>query len=268
MGGIVVSQAELNAFLGAYLWPFARIAAALGALPVLGTRLVPMRVRLVLAAALAAVIAPLVPAVPAVDPLSPAAVALLVQQILIGVAMGFALQLAFGAFVHAGQVIAMQMGLGFASLVDPQNGVVVPVLSQFYLILATLFFFGLDGHHVLIEVLSESFRILPIAPQGLSARALWELATAGGLLFAGALRIALPIVLALLAANLVFGVMMRAAPQLNVFVLGFPLSLLFGFVLMLMTLPGIAPQFDQLLAGGFELIGRLLSAAGGSHGGT
>lgn len=258
---MIVSSAEINAWLGSYLWPFFRIGALLVAMPIVGTQLVPVRVRLALALALTAIIAPLVPDVPAVDPLSPDALLLIGQQILIGMSMGFALSLVFGAFVHAGQIIAMQMGLGFASLVDPQYGTSVPVLSQFYLILATLMFFSFDAHHIVIDVLAQSFHTLPIAAYGLTPASLWELAAAAADLFAGALRMALPIVTALLAAHIVLGIVMRTAPQLNVFVLGFILSLLLGFALILITLPGLGPLLEELLAGGFTLMRRV--AGGG-----
>jgi flagellar biosynthetic protein FliR len=254
---MVVSSADITAWLGGYLWPFFRIGAALGAVPVIGTRLVPVRVRLGLALALTALIAPLVPPAPAVDLLSMAGALLVSQQILIGAAMGLALHLVFSAFVHAGQVIAMQMGLGFASMIDPQNGVAVPVLSQFYMILVTLLFFALDGHHVVIEVLADSFHTLPPAAHGFAPADGWALVQSAGWMFAGALRVALPAVTALLFVNIAFGVMMRTAPQLNIFAVGFPISMILGFAVILFTLPGIAPQLDDLLTNGFELMRRL-----------
>lgn len=259
---MVIRSDDIVSFLGGYLWPFFRIAAALGAMPVIGARLVPVRARLVLALALTAIVAPLVPPAPAVDPLSPAGVLLVSQQILIGAAMGFALSLVFSAFVHAGEVIAMQMGLGFASLIDPQHGVGVPTLSQFYTILATLMFLALDGHHAVIEVLVDSFRTLPPSIEGfaLLADGGWGLAQAAGGMFAGALRVALPVITALLFANIAYGVMMRSAPQLNLFVVGFPVSLILGFAVILLTLPGIPPQLEELLADGLALMRR--TAAG------
>lgn len=256
-----LTTADLAALIGLYLWPFFRIGALLMAAPVLGARLVPVRVRLGLALALTAVVAPLAGPVPALDPLTLPGLFVTVQQVLVGVAMGFALQLVFGAFVHGGQVVAMQMGLGFASMVDPQHGVQVPVVSQFYVILVTLLFFALDGHLALVEVLVESFRAIPVSPHGLAIAGWWDLVAWTSVLFAGALRIALPAVAALLFVNLALGVMARAAPQLNIFAVGFPMSLLLGFVAMLLTLPGLEEHVTRLLAQAFDHV-RDLPAGG------
>src|SRR3989344_3929613 len=172
------TSAQLAAWIGAYLWPFCRIGAVLAAVPVIGARSIPVRVRLLFALSLTLVIAPVIPAVPTADPLSPNGVLVTMQQVLIGGAMGFALHLIFSAFVHAGQLVAMQMGLGFASLVDPQNGVTVPVLSQFYVVVASLMFLALDGHLVVIEVLVESFRTMPVSATRLAVAGIWDLVSA------------------------------------------------------------------------------------------
>lgn len=253
--------AEIASWVGTALWPFFRIGAALAVVPVIGTRLIPMRIRLLFALSVTLVIVPVIPSAPAVDPLSHDGMLVTAQQVLIGTAMGFSLHLIFSAFVHAGQVIAMQMGLGFASLVDPQNGVQVPMLSQFYVVLASLVFLALDGHLVVIEVLADSFRTMPISATGIAVTGLWDLVSAAGRMFAGALQIALPAVTALLLVNLAFGVMARAAPQLNVFSIGFPMSLILGFVVLLLTLPSLIPQSMELLNEGFALMRHF--AAGG-----
>jgi flagellar biosynthetic protein FliR len=222
---------------------------------------VPVRIRLGLALALTLVVAPIAPAMPAVDPLSAPGLAITAQQILIGAAMGFALTMVFQTFVHGAQIIAMQMGLGFASLIDPQNGVQVPVLSQFYAVFVTLLFLSLDGHLVLIEMLVTSFQTVPVGTSGLTTGNLWELLSFASQMFAGAVRVALPAITALLLVNIAFGVMARAAPQLNIFAVGFPLSLVLGFAVVLFTLPALAPQVADLMAESFELVRRL--TAGG-----
>jgi flagellar biosynthetic protein FliR len=255
------TSAEIASWIGTGLWPFFRIGASLAVVPVIGTRLIPMRIRLLFALSVTLVIVPVIPPVPAVDPLSSDGMLVTVQQVLIGTAMGFSLHLIFSAFVHAGQIIGMQTGLGFASLVDPQNGVQVPILSQFYVVLASLVFLTLDGHLVVIEVLADSFRTMPISATGIAVTGLWDLASAASRMFAGALQIALPAVTALLLVNLAFGVMARAAPQLNVFSIGFPLSLILGFVVLLLTLPSLIPQSMELLNEGFALMRHF--AAGG-----
>jgi flagellar biosynthetic protein FliR len=255
------TSAQLTAWIGAYLWPFCRIGAVLAAVPVIGARSVPVRIRLLFALSLTLVIAPVIPSVPTVDPLSPNGVLVTMQQVLIGGAMGFSLHLIFSAFVHAGQLVAMQMGLGFASLVDPQNGVQVPVLSQFYVVVASLMFLALDGHLVVIEVLVESFRTMPVSATGLAAAGIWDLVSAASRMFAGAVQIALPAVTALLLANIAFGVMARAAPQLNIFSIGFPLTLILGFVALLLTIPSLIPHVSEFLNDGFGLM-RHVSGGG------
>ncbi|MEW6646997.1 MAG: flagellar biosynthetic protein FliR [Pseudomonadota bacterium] len=254
-----LTGAEIAAWLGSYLWPLFRIAAMIVAMPIFGSILIPVRVRLMLALAVTSIVAPVLPPGPAVDPISLASVLIILQQILIGVAMGFAMQLVFNAVTTGGQIIAMQMGLGFASMVDPQNGMQVPVLSQLYLLLVTLLFLGFNGHLVMIEMVAESFTALPVAADGLTRNSFWTLAGWGTQMFAGALWLALPAVASLLVVNIAFGVMARAAPQLNIFAIGFPVALMMGFVVILFTLPVVVPQFETLVNDGFALIVRLLS---------
>jgi len=254
-----LSGAEIAAWIGSYLWPLFRIGAMIVAMPIFGSILVPVRVRLVLALAVTSIVAPVLPAAPMVDPISLEAVLIAVQQIIIGVAMGFSMQLVFNAVTTGGQIIAMQMGLGFASMVDPQNGTQVPVLSQLYLLLVTLLFLGFNGHLVMIELVAESFTALPVAADGLTRNGLWLLAGWGSQMFAGAMWLALPAVASLLVVNIAFGVMARAAPQLNIFAIGFPVALMMGFVVILFTLPVVVPQFEALVNDGFGLIVHLLS---------
>ncbi len=246
--------------LNAWLLPFVRIAALMATAPVLNGRNVPVRIKLALAVALTALLAPGLPPVPQVELLSAAGFVLVAQQMLIGVMLGFVVQLVFDAMVVAGETAAMSMGLGFATFLDPERGVSVPVLSQFYLILATLTYLSLDGHLALMDVLAESFRTLPVAlPENASAGRgmLWELLGFGATMFAGALRIALPAVCALLIVNIAFGVISRAAPTLNMFAIGFPVSLVMGFAVVLVSLPAMQESLLALLRAAFTLLAQL-----------
>ncbi|WP_241546773.1 flagellar biosynthetic protein FliR [Thiohalobacter thiocyanaticus] len=254
---LLFTTSQIAGWIGEFVWPFMRIGAMLMVMPVFGGRLVPARVRVLMAVVLAAVMLPVIPPVPAVDPLSAEAVAIAVQQLLIGLVMGFMLQLVFSALVIGGHAIAMSMGLGFASMVDPQNGVNVPVIGQYYVTLATLLFLALDGHLVLISVLAESFHQLPIAAHGLSRDVFWTLANWGTRMFAGGILIAVPALIALMLTNIAFGVVSRAAPQLNVFGVGFPVTLTFGFVVIYLTLSNLLPQFQTLLTDAFTLLSSL-----------
>lgn len=244
-----VTEAQLMALLAAWLWPFLRVSGFVLAAPIIGTRSVPVRTRATFAIALTAVLAPVVAAAGPVTAITPTdAVGLLtaVHQVVIGATIGLVLRLLFVVFEFAGQLIAQQMGLGFAAMVDPQTGAQVPVVAQFYIILATLLFFVFDAHLALIALLASSFEVLPVGPTGIAAAGAALVVDWSAELFSAALLLGLPIVVALLAINFALGVMARAAPQLNIFAVGFPVMILFGIVLVFATLPAF-PEFAARL---------------------
>ena len=245
------TDAQINAWVGSFLWPLFRVASFLMVIPIVGTQLVPMRVRIGMAFVITIVIAPLLPAVPQVGALSFQAFYLTLQQIFIGSLFGFMFVMLMQVFVIAGQMIAMQMGLGFASMVDPSNGVSVAVLSQIYLIAVTLIFLAMNGHLAMIEVLVESFKAWPISTKvigegGFGVDLLWEMLMRMTWLLISALLVALPIVTSVLIVNLSFGIMTRAAPQMNVFSLGFPIGILFGLLIVWVSTSGLIPQFQAV----------------------
>ncbi len=256
---MTLASSEIMSWVGAFMWPLFRIAALVGTAPVFGARTVPANVKIIFAVLLTIIVAPILPSPPAVDPLSGEAVLIVMNQILIGASMGLALQLVFAMFVVGGQIIAFQMGLGFASMVDPSSGTQVPVISQFYVILLTLIFLALDGHLVFIDVVIDSFRTMPIGVNGLSRDGLWELVSWGGNMYAGAVQIALPAIASLLLINLTFGIVTRSAPQFNVFSIGFPVTMVAGFFIMLVTLSAILPQINRQLIAAFDLMRLLVS---------
>lgn len=258
---LALTSSEITSWSGSFLWPLFRISAMVGVAPVFGARTIPMRVKLMFSLLLTLVVIPLLPAPPAVDPLSGAALLITLNQVLIGSAMGLALQLVFSMFVVGGQIIAFQMGLGFASMVDPNSGTSVPVVGQFYVILLTLLFLALDGHMVFIDILVDSFRTMPVGMDGLTKDGFWTLAIWGGNMYSGAVQIALPAIAALMLINLTFGVVTRSAPQFNIFAIGFPVTMLAGFFIMLATLSAILPQVTKQLAAAFDLM-RLLAHGG------
>ncbi len=252
---------ELTSWLATLLWPFMRIGAMFAAVPIFSSRSVPVRLRVLLAFFISWMLIPVIPAPPSVELISAQALLISINQVLIGLAMGFILQLVFAAFVIAGQSIAMAMGLGFASMIDPQNGMQVPVISQTFLIMATLIFLSLNGHLVLIEVLANSFQNLPVGMLVPSRDGLWQLVTWGSNMFAGGMLIALPAVAALLLVNLAFGVTTRAAPQLNIFAVGFPVMIMVGLGFLILTLPTITTHLSRLLLQAFDLIESFLATA-------
>ncbi|VAW86973.1 Flagellar biosynthesis protein FliR [hydrothermal vent metagenome] len=251
---------QIVSLVTSYFWPFIRIAAFITVVPVFGARVIPTRIRMMIAIALTIVIVPILPPPTAIDPLGVDGMLITMAQVMIGLAMGFAVKLIFSAIETGGHIMAQTMGLGFAQMNDPANGVTVPVVSQFYIIMATLLFLALNGHLVVIDVLAESFTMLPVSMQGISPDGIWMLIEWSSWIFTGAVLMSLPVVVALLLINVAFGVMMRAAPQLNVFAVGFPLTLTFGFIFMWASLEIFLPQFNNLFEHALMTVGNMLSA--------
>lgn len=257
------SAAEITGLIGSYMWPFFRITAMLMAAPIFSSNFVNMRSRLLLAIAISIVIIPAIPNLPpAVDPLSGTSLMIVAQQILIGVTMGLMLQLLINAFIISGQIIAMQMGLGFASMVDPQNGTTVPVISQFYLIFVTLIFLSLNGHLILIQVLAESFITLPISPIGLPHTSFRDFVGQASWMYAAGVIIALPAIGSLLSVNLAFGILSRAAPQISPFSIGFPMTIILGFAIMIITLPNVSDHFVEMTDHMLQMVRLLVQPYG------
>ena len=252
--------AEITAWVGSFLWPLFRIGGVVMASPVFGARTIPVRIRTTLAVLVALMIAPTLPPMPLVDVFNPMSILIIIQQILIGVLIGFTLQLVMSAVITGGQAVALQMGLGFSLMVDPQHGAQVPVLSQFYILMILLVYLALNGHLVLIEVMRDSFTILPIG-QSLMPDSLMQLVRFGSQIFAGGVAIALPAIASLLIINIAFGVMTRAAPQLNIFAIGFPVTLTLGFGIVLFTLPSVIPHSTGMFNTAYKLIKQLLGGS-------
>ncbi|MEM7252964.1 MAG: flagellar biosynthetic protein FliR [Pseudomonadota bacterium] len=253
-----LSPSDIGDALAWWLWPFLRISAFVSTVPVFGNRLVPMRVKLLIAIALTLVVAPLMPEPRPLVAIGGETVWRLAQQVLIGLTLGFAVRLALMVLELLGQMIAHLMGLGFAELIDPQNGVSVPGLSQFYIIAATLIFLSLDGHLVAVKLIVDSFSVLPIHGHALEINALWIVSGQIGWVFGAALQLALPGVVTLLIANMAFGVISRSAPQLNIISIGFPMTLAIGFLVIWITWTGFMSQasgvFEQSIGVASELM--------------
>ena len=249
---IELSTGQLEAYVAQAFFPFARIGACLMVAPIFGARFVQAKTRIVLAVALTALVVPLLPA-SNIAPFSGEGFVVVAQQLLIGVALGFALQVVFDSLGLAGQLLANSMGLSFAFNVDPLRGSSTAALGQLYIILATLVFLAIGGHLALIEVLVQGFKPMPIGAT-LPSEALWSIVLWGGTLFSGAISIALPGVTALLIVNLAFGVVSRAAPSLNLFAVGFPISLVIGLLVVLAGMGPLVQGITQLIAQGLQFL--------------
>lgn len=242
----MISSADIAAWVGAFIWPLFRILGMFSIAPILGARIVPVRVRLVLALAVTMVVVPTLPA-PELAPLDvPRSILLAVGQVLIGLAMGFVLRMVFAALELGAQVIALQMGLGFAELLDPQGGAQVPTLSYFYMMMGTLVFLALDGHHLVLQLLFDSFRTLPVDAFWFGSDAVWALVSWGSEMFRGAVLVALSATVALVSVNVLVGVITRAVPQFNMFV-AFPAILLLGFLIVAVGVSNLDVQLGQLV---------------------
>lgn len=252
------TDAQLNAWLISFIWPLTRILGLIMVVPVFGHRSVPGRVKIGLGVFVTLIIAPTLPPLPDVGLSSWHGLFILIQQFLIGVAIGFVMRIAFAAADAAGEIIGMQMGLGFASFFDPQSAGNTLVLGRFFNILATLVFLAVNAHLLLIGVLVESFQVLPISTQPLSGGGFFTAASFGAAVFAIGLQLALPLIAILLVVNLALGILTRSAPQLNIFAIGFPITLTVGLVMLTFTLPYFLPQFEMMFRQAFETMGAVM----------
>jgi flagellar biosynthetic protein FliR len=253
-----VTTAQWYAWIAAFLFPFLRILGLILAEPVLGNRSVPMAAKVGVALFITLLLAPVLPPMPAVEPASAAGVLIAIQQLLIGLAMGFALRIALTAAETAGQLAGLQMGLGFAVFFDPQSSAQTAVVGQFVGLFAILIFLSTNGHAVVLGVLAESFRALPVSQAPLQPLGWRVLVEWGGTIFSAGVIISLPVVAALLIANLAVGIMTRAAPQLNIFAVGFPVTLMTGFVALYLAAPYIGPALSALFEQAMMAIGRIV----------
>jgi flagellar biosynthetic protein FliR len=262
---ISVTSAQLNEWLAAFLWPLARILALIGAAPVLGDSVLPLRVKIGLGVLVAVVVAPVIGPLPKVDPGSLPGLLILAQQILIGLAMGFVMRVVFAAVEAAGEIAGLQMGLGFATLIAPESDGSTLVVGQFLSLLATLMFLSIDGHLMMIDLLSESFGAFPVSAQPFSANGLALLADWGGKIFAAGVWLSLPLIGVLLITNLALGILTRASPQLNLLSVGFPITLSVGMVALLLSLPYFVPALLQLVPEGMKVMLEVARTLHASH---
>ena len=239
-----------------FLWPLTRIAAALMTVPILSVDAANARVRLMLALALTLLIFPMF-TWPIIDPISSLGITTMFNQVGIGVMMGLTLQVITAAMIVAGQAISSAMGLSMSNLLDPNLGN-VPVLSQFLIILSTLIFLGTGGHLMLISILLDSFTLIPVGQSLLSLAAIGKLLAWSSRMFLGAVLIGLPVMVTLLVVNIGLGVMTRAAPSLNIFVVGLPATILAGFMILLLSMGSIGSRIQWLWLQGFAHVRDVL----------
>lgn len=260
---ISFTSAQLTAWLATLIYPMARIMALIASSPLLGNRQVPARIKIGLGVMLTLIIAPTLNTQELPDPASAQGLLILAQQIVAGLMMGFLIRLIFSAIEMAGDIAGMQMGLGFANFFDPQNASFMPIIAQFLGILVALAFVAMDLHLQMLAALADSFQAFPISDAPFAAGAFLTVAEWGGSLFAYALQLSLPLIAALLTTNLALGILARSAPQLNIFAVGFPITLAVGFGALLLVVPFVAPLLSHAFQQALETVARILQQLGG-----
>ncbi len=253
-----ITEEQILTAVAAFIWPFIRISSMFISIPILSVKSIPAKIRLTAAFLITLTVIPLLQVNPDLVIFSYEGLMVTIQQMLIGLSTGYILQMVFAVMVVGGQSIAYSMGLGFASLVDPATGVQVPVVAQIFMVTSTLLFLSVNGHLLVIEMLVESFYTLPIGMVGFSVDDIWSIIIWSSKMFSAGVLLALPVLAALLFVNISFGVAARAAPQLQIFGVGFPITIMLGLVLIWVSLANILDIFSDVLTDGFSLINQLL----------
>ena len=260
MQPLTLNVSDVSMWVGRMWWPVLRISGFVLTAPATSEAVIPRLVKIVLTLALAFLMAPLVQVPADLSIFSAAGMLSAVLELLIGVSIGMVVQLAFEALVFAGQSVSLTMGLGFATLVDPQRGAQTPVLGQMFMIFGTLIYLAINGHLMLLGALAQSFHSLPIGAAPVDKNFLLSVVLWGARVFDAGLLIALPAVIALVIVNLALGVVTRAAPQLNLFGIGFTITLLAGFFVLIAGLDGIMSGISSLIHSALAAVSELVGS--------
>ncbi|QJQ94405.1 MULTISPECIES: flagellar biosynthetic protein FliR [Halomonadaceae] len=257
---VEVTFAQLQAWLLLFFWPFVRISAFLMASPLLGHSSVPNQAKIGLAVLLTVVVGPTLPPLPDVPMLSWASLGIMIEQMLIGIAIGLTMHVMYAVVQAAGEFIGLQMGLAFATFFSPDTGANTMILSRLFFMITLLMFLAFNGHLILIEIVASTFFMLPIGMGGFNASAFELLVRFGGTIFASGMLLALPLVGPLLIINLSMGILNRSAPQLTVFNIGFPASLTVGLFLLMVLMSDIGRFLQRLFGDSLLFLRQLLDA--------
>lgn len=243
---ISIGSAQIDAWIAAFIFPLARVLAFIAAAPLWSTAGIPRRTRLILGIAVTIAIAPSLPAMPNIQPASLSGLWVMLQQMLIGIGMGFAARIVFAAFDLAGEFIGAQMGLGFATFYDPMSSSQTPVIAEYINLIALLLFMSMNGHLLYFATLAQSFSAIPVSLTPLGSASWLNLVELGGKIFSAGLLLALPAIVALMIINIALAVLTRAAPQLNIFALGFPLTMMGGFIALAISMNYLASPLQTI----------------------
>jgi len=253
---ITIAAADLDFWLAAFVYPFFRMLALMSSAPLLSHVSVPVPARIGLAVLLTILVAPTLPAMAMISPMSVTGFLLIFQQIVVGVTLGFAMQLAFAAVELAGNMIGLQMGISFAVFIDPQTSRQTPIVGSFLSMILMLLFTALNGHLIMLSALADSFQTVPIGIDAARTYNWLQLASAGSQVFVEGLQISLPIIAAMMLANLTLGVLTRTAPQLNLFAVGFPVTVIVGLLMLMLGMPYLMPELEKVILVGLSIFSR------------
>jgi flagellar biosynthetic protein FliR len=257
---ITFTSAELNTWISSLLWPLTRILGLISVAPLFGNVSVPARVKIGLGVMLSLIVAPTMPALPSFDPISVAGLLILVQQLIIGMAIGFAMRITFASVELAGEISSLTMGLGFAVFYDPQTRARSSAISQFLALVMLMVYLATNLHLVLLSTLAQSFTSLPVSAAPLSGEGFRQVVNWGGRIFSAGLQLSLPVIAVLLITNFALGILTRAAPQLNLFGIGFPITIGVGFLMIALSLPYLSTPLVRLLQESIEAIQQITTA--------
>lgn len=253
---ISLTEAQIVEWLSPILWPFLRVLAVFTATPVFSSRAFPLRAKIGLAFLIAYAAQASMPNQPVIGIDGPQALGAVIQQVGIGLAIGFTVRLVFGAFELAGQVVGFQMGLGFAAFFDLSTSAQSSAMGRFYANMAALLFIALNGHLMVLMAVVHSFVAFPVDQNFLLALSAMKLYDLGADLISSAFWIALPVVAMLMFANLALGIVSRVAPQMNIYAIGFPVTLVVGMVGVAATLPMLEQPYTAMLERMLEIFAR------------
>ncbi|MDR0934393.1 MAG: flagellar biosynthetic protein FliR [Burkholderiaceae bacterium] len=252
---------ELLIWVSSFIWPLTRVLGLIATAPLFSSSGIPMRFRILIGVFIALLISPSVPVELAVDPMSYTGFLILVQQFLIGTAMGLAMRFAFSAMEMAGTAVGMTMGLGFATFYDPETQGQSSAISQYFALLVLTIYIAANFHLLMLSIVADSFTALPIAAAPMGKDGFFLIVKWGGMIFSYGLQLALPILAALLIANISLGILTRAAPQLNLFGIGFPVTIAAGFIMIALMLTYMEAPLENVFREVFGLIRQLGSGA-------
>ncbi|PSJ22760.1 flagellar biosynthetic protein FliR [Halomonas sp. ND22Bw] len=249
---------QLHGWLVAFLWPFCRISGLMLTSPIWGHSSMPRQAKIALAASLTVVMAPVLPAMPSVPLFSWAGLGIVIEQLLVGAAMGLVMRVTLVVVQATGEFIGLKMGLAFATFFDPASGTNMMVLSRFLYMITLLMFLAFNGHLMVLELLASSFETLPIGLGRYDPAAFEMLVRYGGTIFSSGMLLAMPLIASLMIVSLGLGILNRSAPQLTVFSIGFPASLTMGVVLLMVLMTDLDRFLERLFRQGLTFLGEFL----------